>query len=79
MIEAYTVDTIVNCARCGETHTQVEARPFTKRTGRHTHFAACPTNGEPILFYSTNEPQMPGEKLQAIMNCIADIERELWP
>ncbi len=50
-----TVD-VVGCARChGDGHPALTFRPFTHPVeGRgvavFTHWAPCPTNGEPILF-----------------------------
>ena len=53
---------IDECQRCGEAHANVEHKPFTLRptlfssrfgmaddTSRISHWALCPTNGEPIL------------------------------
>src|SRR5690242_14131462 len=37
-----------NCARCGLNHTDLEMKAFTTND-KHTHYATCPTNGEPIL------------------------------
>ena len=45
---------ISNCARCGQDHEDIEYESFTHpivdsdRT-EWTHFAKCPTNGQPIL------------------------------
>lgn len=48
---------IVDCARCGEDHTILEAVPFVRPFAPPaaapvvwTHWAKCPTNGDPILF-----------------------------
>ena len=48
---------IVNCARCGGIHFDVEAAPLTRPVYEdapsekilYTHWVPCPTNGEPIL------------------------------
>lgn len=45
---------IGNCARCGESHRLLVFRVFMRgpietATGLATHWASCPTNGEPIL------------------------------
>lgn len=36
------------CARCGESHEDVVARPLTRQV-YYTHWAPCPVNGEPML------------------------------
>lgn len=49
---------VKNCARCGQSHDNIDFQPFTISTnlydsngdGSYTHWALCPTNGEPILF-----------------------------
>jgi hypothetical protein len=53
MEDEYEIDT-VGCARCeGEGHTGIVfvplALPFECDSWRFTHWASCPTNGEPIL------------------------------
>jgi hypothetical protein len=47
---------IVSCARCGEVHENVETKRLTQpvykddsSTVLYSHWAPCPTNGEPIL------------------------------
>lgn len=52
-----TIKTIRKCPRCGDDHTSVEAMPLHRafvppEAGGiiWTHWAACPTNGDPILF-----------------------------
>jgi hypothetical protein len=43
---------ISDCSRCGGWHTDLEFKPFTeppRALPKATHFAICPTNGEPIL------------------------------
>lgn len=52
MIETYM--TIKNCERCGGEHADVQAIPFQRRCGRHTHFAICQTTNEPILILQIN-------------------------
>lgn len=48
------VYTVRSCARCGARHQKVMfrnlSRPFEAEEGSWTHWAQCPTNGEPILF-----------------------------
>lgn len=46
--------TVRGCARCGEDHEELEferlQRPIQEDDGRdYTHWAPCPTNGQPIL------------------------------
>lgn len=55
------VTSIVGCARCwGEGHKNLTFRklehPVDDPTGEYTHWAPCPTNGEPILLRSTPLP-----------------------
>lgn len=44
---------IIHCARCGGDHENVDTKPFAQpfRLGvdTWTHWAPCPTNGDPIL------------------------------
>ncbi len=41
---------IRNCARCGGEHAVLEFGELSRPTSHgHTHWAPCPTNGEPIL------------------------------
>jgi hypothetical protein len=49
--------TINNCERCGQVHTDLPMQPFTRPVCYRslpiaTHFALCPTNGEPILIHA---------------------------
>jgi len=50
------------CARCGaEEHLQLAYQPFTNHIDFGdgfvaTHYAPCPTNGEPILFCQGPKP-----------------------
>ena len=41
------------CARCGEDHEPIDfkafERPVVDNDGTWTHWAPCPTNGDPIL------------------------------
>lgn len=53
--EPITTD-VGSCARCGKDHTAVTFQPFARpirKDGdgpvRYTHWAPCPSNGEPIL------------------------------
>jgi hypothetical protein len=40
------------CDRCGLAHEQVNFLAFSLRDiGRWTHWAFCPTNGEPVLMH----------------------------
>ena len=40
---------IRHCARCGGDHDGLEFRSFDLPAGKFTHWAPCPTNGEPVL------------------------------
>ena len=42
---------INNCARCGETHVDLEFSKLTRPMidAKHTHWAMCPTVNEPIM------------------------------
>lgn len=45
------------CARCeGEGHPQIRFKKLTHPVGDLTHWAPCPTNGEPILLKQINIP-----------------------
>lgn len=57
---------IANCARCGGSHCQLELQPLTQPVlylglAIATHFAPCPTNGQPVLvrvaFYQPHQPK----------------------
>jgi len=37
------------CARCGKNHTNIIFQPLKRPGERHTHWAPCPTNGEPVM------------------------------
>lgn len=60
MAEAFTMD-LVGCARChGDGHPGLRFEPLTfpvemglPGAAVMTHWAPCPTNGEPILFGTT--------------------------
>lgn len=40
---------IENCARCGKEHKNLTFKPFTNKSMKYGYWAACPSNGEPIL------------------------------
>lgn len=42
------ITNIQNCARCGKNHINIKLSPLDNHD-RYTHFAMCPTNGQPIL------------------------------
>lgn len=53
-----TLKKIVHCARCGEDHLNLTAKPLTRpvmdysnnqEKVLYTHWVPCPVNGEPIL------------------------------
>jgi hypothetical protein len=53
---------IAGCGRCGDTHEDIEANPFTYVPGNTlmfgqpiTHFAICPETQEPILIQVNEE------------------------
>lgn len=43
-----TVD-VKCCARCGKDHEKVVFKKLTQPGPRHSHWAPCPTNQEPIM------------------------------
>jgi hypothetical protein len=63
-----TIKKFINCARCGLTHEMLDfkelAQPVldpnitAREVALYTHWAPCPTNGEPILLV---ESQSVGE------------------
>ena len=42
---------VTTCARCGEDHERVVFKRLTRPGKRHTHWAKCPVNGEPIMLF----------------------------
>lgn len=45
-----------NCARCGKDHRKrIEWKPLERPIGECTHWAPCPTNGQPILMHITED------------------------
>lgn len=55
MSKPIPVSGIENCARCGGNHKDIEFKPLTIPGSRHTHWAACPINGEPIMMRQVPE------------------------
>lgn len=55
--------TVRSCARCGEDHPDWDFQRFTRPCQDLTHWAPCPTNGEPILLkiVSDEPPAEPAE------------------
>ena len=52
-----TIQTIYNCARCGNDHENLEfvrfQRPIEDRDGRTWEWwATCPVNGDPVLMHA---------------------------
>jgi hypothetical protein len=46
------------CDRCGDVHLKIMFKPFAKRdVGSWTHWALCPTNGEPVLMRFRSEKE----------------------
>lgn len=39
---------VTNCARCQKDHNELEIRELDN-SEKYTHYALCPTNGQPIL------------------------------
>lgn len=61
-MEPITFDQI-GCARCdGEGHPQITFQPLTHPLElgefKLTHWAPCPTNGEPILMMTSEKPSL---------------------
>jgi len=47
---ALLVTNVSGCARCGQNHEGLTFRPFARaRNPHYSHWALCPTTGEPIL------------------------------
>jgi hypothetical protein len=46
--------TIVNCARCGLTHADVDLLPLANHD-RFTHYATCPVTNQPIMVQVTSD------------------------
>jgi len=40
-----------NCGRCGQPHDALKVYPLTIPSSHFTHYAFCPTNGEPVMFH----------------------------
>lgn len=60
-----TVHHVTDCARCGEDHHELAARPLTRPHAppeasplAWNYWATCPTNGEPILMIVTGEREV---------------------
>jgi hypothetical protein len=61
-----TISNIKYCARCGGDHDKLEARPLAQPFAPSeavgttwTHWATCPTNGDPIMVRNDPDPQPP--------------------
>lgn len=50
---------IINCARCSQDHLDLEFKPFTQANPTYSHWALCPTNGEPILMRMIEDDEAP--------------------
>lgn len=48
-----------NCARCGKDHKQLKFSRLTRPGPRHSFWAPCPTNGEPIMMKVEITPDKP--------------------
>ena len=51
------VNGIVGCARCGHTHDGVVFKELRMKMRNMTHWAPCPTNGDPIMMQIVDEHQ----------------------
>jgi len=49
MVNNPVIDDLYRCSRCGENHKNVQLKEFKKPPGKNTHWARCPTTGDPIL------------------------------
>jgi hypothetical protein len=58
-----TVD-VKHCARCGKDHEKVIFKKLTQPGPRHSHWAPCPTNQEPIMMRVV-EMQMAEAKIES--------------
>lgn len=72
--ENNTIINIIECARCGENHIELEFFKFNKKPTKfnYTHWALCPSTGEPILNTITVEKS----ENQLIMECIEDLQKK---
>jgi hypothetical protein len=48
---------VLQCARCGGDHAEVEFHPLTNPPEDVSHFGMCPTSDEPILLKFTEAPE----------------------
>ena len=48
---------VMQCARCGGDHDEVEFNPLTNAPQDVSHFGMCPTTDEPILLKFTEAPE----------------------
>lgn len=58
--EAFKTHSLRGCARCGHDHSDILWMPLTQPVEdpdgtKWTHWASCPTNGQPILMRATEE------------------------
>lgn len=51
------VTDVGNCARCGEDHSMVAFKRLTHPCLQFTHWAPCPTNGEPIMMHIVSQEE----------------------
>ncbi len=57
-----TIDWLSHCSRCGRDHANLRFVPFINPVidadgSVDTHWASCPTNGDPILLRKTEESE----------------------
>lgn len=67
---------IITCARCGEDHTDLVAKPFTRTFAlggdTWTHWVMCPRIGEPILITTLARPASVLDEMMASLEAKPD-------
>lgn len=56
--DSIRIDTLDNCARCGENHLFLTFRKLKNKAGKATHWCPCPTTHEPIMMHLAPEKKM---------------------
>ena len=52
-----TIARLRGCARCHSEHEDIAFEPLQHPIGQYTHWAPCPTNGQPILLTLSRLPE----------------------